>query len=94
MGHASRTVSCTQVVLGVPPIYHWDTGTRLSQPSRGTHLGHVGTHKEMKAEKWELTIEALPKKPGWPVAKYRLRSLLKSMLRTFGFKAIEVRPKP
>lgn len=33
-------------------------------------------------------------RPGWPAARYRLRGLLKVALRTFGFKAIDVRPKP
>ena len=36
-------------------------------------------------ETYALTIQALNKK-GWPDAAYRLRGLLRVMLRTFGFR--------
>jgi len=47
----------------------------------------------MKSEKFELVIQALPSKPGQPEPSYMLRLLLKRILRNYGFRCVEVKPK-
>jgi hypothetical protein len=53
---------------------------RFPEPS-----GTIGNHT------FRLTIQALPLK-GWPSVNNRFRGLLKVMLRSYGFRVVEIKP--
>jgi hypothetical protein len=56
----------------------------------GNAVNAINAVSEIPA-KWELTIVALPGKPGEPEAGYRLKSLLKRLLRTHGFRCTGIK---